>query len=205
MHLRHSIAIFALAFLAVAPQSSAQTCEQVGYNTNCGPCGYDYYNLTKDGGFDYDCNPAVWSFGPHTYRSSSSASMSSCGVWPGPPFPAPFAQVDGPTNGWAFFWQDTPALSASEGGSNFSFGYTIEINDSNASNQVYVEIIDLNTNEHWGVDYITGAHSCETRNNPSVGNHPNWAGHMLRVQFDTYLVNSASVKIDGVNFWQSRY
>ena len=145
----------------------------------------------------------MWSFGPHTYRSSSSGSISSCGVWPAP-FPPPFAQVDGPTNVWAFFWQDTPALGASDDRSHFSFGYTIEINDSNASNQVYVEIIDLNTNEHWGVDYITGAHSCETRNS-SLGDHPNWKGHTLRVQFDTSLVNSASVKVEGVNFWQSRY
>jgi hypothetical protein len=202
MRLRHSIAIFALAFLAVAPQSWAETCPQFGQQINCGPCNGNAWDLMMDGGFDHDCNPAVWSFGPHTYRSSSSASMSSCGVWPPPPWPPPFAQVDGPTNGWAFFWQDTPAQSNPSYGSHFSFGYTIEINDSNASNQVYVEIIDLNTNEHWGVDYITGAHSCETRNS-SLGDHPNWVGHMLRVQFDTSLVSSASVKVENVNFWQS--
>ena len=201
MRLRHSIAIFALAFLAVAPQSWAETCPQAGSPT-CGPCGYDNaFNLMQDGGFDHDCNPAVWSFGQHTYRALSG-SISSCGWYTFGT--APFAQVDGPTNGWAFFWQDTPARVECGYGSHFSFGYTIEINDSNASNQVYVEIIDLNTNEHWGVDYVTGAHSCETRANSSVGNHPNWKGHMLRVQFDTSLVNSASVKVEEVSFWQSK-
>src|SRR6478672_2116209 len=125
MRLLQRIAIFALAFLAVAPQSRAGTCDQAGI-ANCGPCG-DAYNLMKDGGFDYDCNPAVWSFGPHTYRATSG-SISSCGWW----WTAPFAQVDGPTNGWAFFWQDTPALGASDDRSHFSFGYTIDINDSNA-------------------------------------------------------------------------
>ncbi|MBW8878774.1 MAG: hypothetical protein JF614_27775 [Acidobacteria bacterium] len=199
MGLLQRIAIFALAFLAVAPQSWAGTCDQAGI-PNCGPCGYAY-NLTKDGGFDYDCNPAVWSFGPHTYRATSG-SISSCGY---PTWLAPFAQVDGPTNGWAFFWQDTLALDGTSGWSHFGFGYTIDINDSNPSNQVYVEIIDLNTNEHWGVDYVTGAHSCETHNSLQLGNHPNWVGHTLRVQFDTYLVNSASVKIESVNFWQGQY
>ena len=189
--------LFLFLFWAVL-RADAQSCTPAGVCTGSWICGRDY-DLIVDGAFGAGCSQwNFWSY-PATYRETSGTM--SCG------FGAPFGKVVGPNSDWTYIWQDVQTITSGlAAGNYYSFRWTVELNDptNNQNNIAAIWIEDLNTGQWTYVDQVQGGHWCETRG-ASLGQHPEWFGHLLRVQIDTRLATSTTFTFKYVSFWQSSY
>ena len=184
MDLRRIVLTLAvLIAVAAAGSARAQSCQQGGYYGICGPGCSLYYNLIYDPGFD---SANCWSF------DSGAGQYTSDGpcYW----YSDTHGRITGPTNGWKSMYQFTQAFT---GGYGFTFSYTVEIDDPNASVEVWVGMHPA----QWTLVDTRSGITCDS---PSIFlDHPEWEGQPLMVVISGNIPSSGgTIKIDTVQFDQ---
>ena len=193
MTLRKSLSVLLiLAFAVAAPL--AEACER----PTCG--GYWCYGY-QDLIYDDHLPPTCWVYsGSAQWKTDQNMCVTPGGGIGG------YAMFTGGGSGEVY--QNTVADA---GGPHFSFNYTLEMNDPHATwqNELDVDILDANSGEWlWHVQTVTGGWGSITcsRRDFDLGNHANWEGRTLKVDFHVYEAYSDTwYKVSEVGLNQSLY
>ena len=180
MDLRRIVLTLAV-LIAVAAGSSAQgqSCQQGGRYSGCGLCSM-FYNIIYDPGFD---SSSCWSFDSGAGQYTSDGA---CHWWSDT-----HGRITGNTNGWKSIYQFTQARP---GGDGFYFSYDLEIDDPNATVEVWIGVYPA----QWTLADTRSGLTCGTFGQ-SLGNHPEWVNQPLMVVISGNIPSSGgTIKVDQV-------